>query len=235
MKSVCRFANTNRPRHHRTLGGAILSLAILSAGFALGLGPTTSVYAQQTANGYLQSSSGTVRSGFGLCWRTGYWTKELATEECDPNLVPKKAAAEPVRTPAAEVQPRPAPVLPPKPVIEKFTVRDTALFDFDRSDIRPDGKKVLDGLLAQAKTLGLEAVIVVGHADWTGPEAYNQKLSERRAASVKNYLAQNGISTERIQAEGRGETQPIADNKTREGRAKNRRVEIEIVGSRERR
>jgi len=98
--------------------------------------------------------------------------------------------------------------------------------------VKPEGRQVLDRLADEAKKMDLEVIIAVGHADWTGPAAYNQKLSERRAAAVKAYLVTKGVSPNRIYTEGKGETQPVADNKTREGRAKNRRVDVEIVGTR---
>jgi len=75
-------------------------------------------------------------------------------------------------------------------------------------------------------------IIAVGHTDSVGTDAYNQKLSVRRAEAVKNYLTGKGIEKNRVYTEGKGEKQPVADNKTSEGRAKNRRVEIEVVGTR---
>ena len=80
--------------------------------------------------------------------------------------------------------------------------------------------------------INLEVVIAVGHTDSTGPEAYNQGLSVRRAEAVKAYLVSKGIEANRVYTEGKGEKQPVADNRTRDGRAKNRRVEIEVVGTR---
>ena len=75
-------------------------------------------------------------------------------------------------------------------------------------------------------------IIAVGHTDSVGSEAYNQKLSVRRAEAVTAYLVSKGIEKNRIYTEGKGEKQPVADNKTKEGRTKNRRVEIEVVGTR---
>jgi OOP family OmpA-OmpF porin len=82
--------------------------------------------------------------------------------------------------------------------------------------------------------VNLEVIIAVGHTDAIGGDAYNQKLSVRRAEAVKAYMVSKGIERNRVYTEGKGEKQPVADNKTAEGRAKNRRVEIEVVGTRTR-
>lgn len=186
-------------------------------------------FAQAQPNGYVQSLGGTVKSGFGLCWRTGYWTPQMATAECDPDLVPKQASG---ATPAPAVSAAKTPAPPPKPVVEKVSLRVDALFDFDKSVVKPQGKTELDKLVAQVKDINLEVIIAVGHADWIGTDEYNQKLSERRAAAVKAYLVSKGVPANRVYTEGKGEKQPVADNKTPEGRAKNRRVEVEVVGTR---
>jgi OmpA-OmpF porin, OOP family len=245
-----------------SLGGVVFA-GVFSLLIAL---PGSNAQAQSVdKSGYLQSSGGVVRSGFGLCWRTGYWTPQMAIEECDPDLVPKKpVAAAPVPPPApapAPVAPPPpppapapapaaaapaptpapapvpavvpaAPEAPPKPMVEKVSLKADALFDFDKSIVKPEGRAALDRLADQAKALELEVIIAVGHTDWTGTEKYNQSLSERRASAVKAYLITKGIAENRIYTEGKGESQPVASNKTREGRAQNRRVEVEVVGTR---
>jgi len=172
-----------------------------------------------------------VKSGFGLCWRTGYWTPQMATEECDPDLVPKKAVVPPP-APVAAPAVKPPPPPPPKPVVEKISLKGDTLFDFDRAIVKPEGKAVLDRLVDEARSLNLEVIVAVGHTDSVGSDTYNQKLSERRAAAVKAYIVSKGIPAARIYTEGKGEKLPIADNKTAEGRSKNRRVELEIVGTR---
>lgn len=208
---------------------SIVSMLVVMAGFAVSP-QSASAQAPAQPNGYVQSSGGTVKSGFGLCWRTGYWTPQMATAECDPDLVPRAPATAPAAAPAAAKPAAPPP--PPKPVVEKVSLKADTLFDFDKSVVKPEGKVILDRLADQAKAINLEVIIAVGHADWIGTDAYNQKLSERRAAAVKAYLVSKGIAANRIYTEGKGEKQPVADNKTAEGRAKNRRVEIEVVGTR---
>jgi OOP family OmpA-OmpF porin len=149
-----------------------------------------------------------------------------------PAPAPKPAPA-PAPQPAPEVKPAPKPEpAKPKPVAEKVTFAADVLFDFDKSVVKPEGKSKLDDLSGKMRGVNLEVVIAIGHADSIGSDAYNQKLSVRRAESVKAYLVSKGIEANRIYTEGKGEKQPVADNKTREGRAKNRRVEIEVIGTR---
>ena len=116
-----------------------------------------------------------------------------------------------------------------------MTYAADAFFDFDKSVLKPEGKAKLDDLVDKVKGINLEVVIAVGHTDSVGADAYNQALSVRRSEAVKAYLVSKGIERNRVYTEGKGEKQPVADNKTAEGRAKNRRVEIEVVGTRARR
>ena len=160
-----------------------------------------------------------------LCWRSASWTPATAAEGCDGAIVP---AAAPAPAPAAA----PAAAAAPQPGAAKVTFASDALFDFDRAVLKPEGRANLDRLVEQMQGINLEVVVAVGHTDSTGPAAYNQALSLRRAESVKAYLVSKGVEANRIYVEGKGETQPVADNRTREGRAQNRRVEIEVVGTR---
>ena len=145
-----------------------------------------------------------------------------------PAPEPKPAPPPPPPTPA----PAPKPAAKPKPVAEKVTFAADVLFDFDKAVIKPEGKSKLDDLSSKMSGINLEVVIAIGHADSIGSDAYNQRLSMRRAESVKAYLVSKGIEANRVYTEGKGEKQPVADNKTRDGRAKNRRTEIEVIGTR---
>ena len=165
-----------------------------------------------------------------LCWRDANWTPATAAADCDGALKPVAAAVAPAVTPAPAA-PAPAPA-PAPAVASKVTFSADAFFDFDKSVLKPEGKAKLDDLASKVKGINLEVVIAVGHTDSVGSDAYNQKLSVRRAEAVKAYLVSKGIEKNRVYTEGKGEKQPIADNKTKEGRAKNRRVEIEVVGTR---
>lgn len=169
------------------------------------------------------------------CWRDNFWTPATAMAECDGALKPVVAAA-PVEAPAAPAAPAPAPVAPvvvaPVPSSEKVTYAADAFFDFDKSVLKPEAKTKLDDLVSKTKEINLEVIIAVGHTDGVGTDAYNDKLSVRRAESIKTYLTSKGLEANRVYTEGKGKRQPVADNKTAEGRAKNRRVEIEVVGTR---
>ena len=116
----------------------------------------------------------------------------------------------------------------PAPKVERTIILDDVLFDFDKTAIKPDGVKILDRLVTFLKENPDKRATFEGHTDWTGTEKYNQGLSERRARSARNNVVQKGIDAARITSRGFGEKQPIANNKTREGRAKNRRVEVKV-------
>jgi len=177
-----------------------------------------------------------------LCWRDGVWTPATALAGCDgapatmaaPAPMPAPAPAGPP-TAAPAPAPAAAPVAPAviaAPTSEKVTFAADAFFDFDKSVLKPEGRAKLDDLTSKMSGLNLEVIIAVGHTDSVGSDSYNQRLSIRRSEAVKAYLVSKGVEKNRVYTEGKGEKQPVADNKTSEGRAKNRRVEIEVVGTR---
>jgi outer membrane protein OmpA-like peptidoglycan-associated protein len=122
------------------------------------------------------------------------------------------------------------PVEPQAPATEVITLNDAGkvLFDFDKSDLTQDARSQLDGLMSKLSHANVASIRVVGHTDSVGTDAYNQGLSERRASSVVEYLLTQGLSPDKLTSEGKGESEPVADNETDEGRAQNRRVELHI-------
>jgi OmpA-OmpF porin, OOP family len=175
-----------------------------------------------------------MRKNLWLFAAAAFLAASCATQEAPkpaPAPEPKPAPA-PAPAPAPRAEPKPESKPAPKPVAEKVTFAADVLFDFDKSLIKPEGKSKLDDLAGKVKGINLEVVIAIGHTDSIGSDAYNQALSVRRAESVKAYLVSKGIEANRVYTEGKGEKQPVADNKTREGRAKNRRTEIEVIGTR---
>ena len=174
-----------------------------------------------------------------LCWRDNFWTPATAVADCDGALKPVVApppapVAPPPPAPVAPPAPAPAPAaaIAPVPSSEKVTYAADAFFDFNKADLKPEAKSKLDDLVSKTKEINLEVIIAVGHTDAIGGDAYNDKLSVKRAESIKTYLTSKGVEANRVYTEGKGKKQPVADNKTAEGRAKNRRVEIEVVGTR---
>lgn len=214
-------------------------MAILAA--TLGLGATLA-QAQTAADRVyaIDARNEVVKSGAGLCWRTGFWTPAAAANDpagcaCDKDLLPKEKC-EPAVAQAAS-QPAATGV---KPAAEKITLSADALFDFDKATLRPEGKAKLDELVEKVKSIKLEVIIAVGHADRFGTDAYNQKLSEKRAAAVKEYLVGKGMEANRVYTEGKGKKQPVTkadqckgpkSKKTIACLQPDRRVEIEVIGT----
>lgn len=141
-----------------------------------------------------------------LCWQDNFWTPATAAAEC----VKKKSG---------------------QPTADKISIKAEALFDFDKAIVKPEGRKILDQVAARQAQIKLETIIAIGHTDWIGTDAYNQALSVRRADAVKAYLVSKGVPANRITASGKGKANPVADNRTAAGRALNRRVDVEIIGS----
>ncbi|HRN74483.1 outer membrane protein OmpA [Ottowia sp.] len=215
----------------KKLNKVAIAFAVASvAGSAFAAGSTINSDNWRNGHGNLIWKNGTNE----LCWRDAFWTPATAAPGCDGALEAPKAAPAPApaAAPAAPAA-KPAPAPAPAPVAaQKVTYAADAFFDFDKSVLKPEGRAKLDDLVSKIKGINLEVIIAVGHTDSIGSHAYNQRLSVRRAEAVKAYLVSKGIERNRVYTEGKGETQPVADNRTAQGRAKNRRVEVEVVGTR---
>jgi OOP family OmpA-OmpF porin len=199
----------------------------------------------KNAPGYVVASDGRpVLNGFGSCLRTGAWSLATAAEPCDqiaqvsvpvPVVMYEQKPAPPP-PPVAVVQPE-----PPRMVIQKLTLSTDVLFEFNKAELKDAGKQKLDELADQVKGAKVDEIVVVGHADRIGSESYNAKLSEARAQSVKDYLAERGAQTNVITAQGKGESAPVTGDQCKKMAGKklieclqpDRRVEIEVLGSRE--
>ena len=225
-----------------------VTVALVGA-MAVGVSTGAAAQANPTNSGYVLSATAppdnnVVRNGAGnLCWRTGYWTPAMAIVACDPDLVPKPPAPAPApavaaapAAPAAAPPPAPAPA----PQVQKITLASKALFDFDKAVLKPEGMAAIDSeIIAKLKDVQkLELVLVTGHTDRIGSQAYNQKLSERRADAVRNYLVSKGVAKDKIETLGMGKTQPVpgvtctmtAMKELIACLAPNRRVEVEVKG-----
>ncbi|WP_413437876.1 OmpA family protein [Sulfuriferula sp. GW1] len=213
---------------------------LIIASIAAALLPSMALAANPTNYGYLVDTNGkVVKDNYGECWRTGYWTPAMATAECDPNLVKKE---EPKPEPAMAAQePAPAPAPAPVPVtVQKVSLSADALFDFNKATLKPKGKTTLDDFVRDLESAKYDEVHVVGHADRIGSHAYNQKLSVRRADSVKDYLVSKGVPADKISAKGVGETEPVTKPGECVGRKSpkliaclqpDRRVDIEVTAT----
>lgn len=210
----------------------------LAAACALALGLVSGAAGAQTNpadTGYLTDQRGSVvKSNYGLCWHTNYGPA-VSSPDCDPSPPPAKLAQA-----APPSSPPPAAPPTPKPAGGKVTLAADALFDFNKADLRPAGKMALDDFLDRMKNINPEVIIAVGHADRFGSDAYNQRLSEQRVASVKTYLLSKGVEPNRIHTEGKGETQPVTKPGQCDGAKSakvvaclqpDRRVDIEVVGT----
>lgn len=192
----------------------------------------------QEVHNWKNASAEPVKNSAGECWRDASWTPASAAAGCDGAIAPEVKKPEPVKPVevAKPVEPvKTTPVVPakvePAPVIAQVNYGSDASFDFNKSTLKPAGKANLDELLAKIKDAKVESIVAVGHTDSIGSDKANQKLSEKRAEAVKAYLLSKNKALN-VKAEGKGEKEPVADNKTKAGQAKNRRVEVVVRGTR---
>lgn len=219
---------------------------LLATGAALLLTSSLLAQTREPVIGYwLDSSNRIVRNTWGECWRTSSWTPALAIPECEGSPAPAAAPAPapapaPVAAPAPAVAPAPAPVAAPVPapapqpvfrtsVTEKTIRLEGANFATGSSRLLPGAGAKLDEVVNAARQAPEIGITVTGYTDSTGNAQSNVKLSQARADAVKAYLTGKGVAASRITTDGKGVADPIADNGSAEGRAKNRRVEIRYV------
>jgi OmpA-OmpF porin, OOP family len=235
------------PRTQRLSAVAVAAALTAFAGVAASQQPatgSTEAAFPKNAPGYVVASDGRpVLNGFGSCLRTGAWSLATAAEPCDqiaqvsvpvPVVMYEQKPAPP--PPVAVAQPE-----PPRTVIQKVSLSTDVLFDFNKAELKDTGKQKLDEFANQVKGAKVDEIVIVGHADRIGSENYNEKLSEARAQSVKDYLAQRGAQTNVITAQGKGESAPVTGDQCKKMTGKklieclqpDRRVEIEVLGSRE--
>ena len=209
----------------KSLIGALLSVALLGT-----MGFTQAQQAKSNDN--WQSGGTQLRSGAdsSLCWRDSNWTPATAAAGCDGALKPP-APAPRAAAPAAPAK-KVAPAAAAAVTSTKVTLLSDALFDFDKSVIKPEGTKKLADLTAKLKGVTVEVIIVIGYTDSVGSLKYNKALSLRRAEAVKAFLVKNGVEANRVYTEGKAFADPVGDNKTAAGRALNRRTVVEVVGTR---
>jgi len=208
-------------KHSKTLLAAALGLLVASSM------PAQADNHGDKVNNYVKESNGTVvKDSNGDCVRTADKVEERL-EECgyaaDMDVVVKK---EPEAVAVAVVE---------KGTVLEAVVINNLQFAFDSAELTTNDKAILDNAytklapykeLFRAKTSYID---VIGYTDTSGPEAYNQKLSERRANSVADYMASKGTPRDSMNVKGMGEANPVADNSTREGRILNRRVELNVI------
>ncbi len=183
-----------------------------------------------------------VTDASGNCWRVGDWNPGMAASPCHTVA---RAAAAPVPVVRSEPTPAPAPIAAtPAPVIQRITLSTDVLFQFNKAELRPGAHEKLDELAQTMQGAEVDRIVAIGHADRIASDDYNQGLSARRAEAVKQYLVQKGVAQDRVQAEGRGEAEPVTQcGKMGPERGSNqklvsclqpdRRVEIEVLGHRQ--
>lgn len=196
---------------NKTLKLILAAVITISAGSAMAQ--------PKNVDNWVNSTGTPWRNGDGtLCWRDASWTPATAAPNCDGWLAPKPAAA-----PAAAAS---------KVTQKKITLQADTLFDFDKSTLKSAGVATLNKLAQDIKKMKLEVVIIVGYTDSVGTDAYNIALGQRRANAVKAFLTNSGgVEATRVYTESKGKADPVASNATAEGRAKNRRAVIEVVGT----
>jgi OOP family OmpA-OmpF porin len=202
------------------LAAAILSVAAFSS-----VAQAAETKSAKTTAYIINSDGAYLVDTWGRCVRSIDWTKDTANNKCE-------GIPEPKPEPVAVVEPAPAPAPVAAPIEKPAPLKLGGIqehFDTDRAVLKATAYPELDKFVKYMGAVPASKAKIVGHTDSTGSDAHNQKLSEARAGAVKNYLKSQGVNADRMDVSGMGETQPIATNATKAGRAENRRVTVEIV------
>lgn len=224
-----------------------ISKFILSAITVAIMLPVSTLAADTKNQGYAVDSSGEIvmSATKGLCWHTSEWTPARAVEQCDPTIRPVAMTATPAPATAPVAATPPALVAAPvaaKAAPHQISFSADALFAFDKAELKPEGRAMLDDLVRQLNAANYDVVVATGHTDRFGSARYNQKLSVRRADAVKNYLVSQNIAASRIEVKGLGETQLVTQAGECRGKASakviaclqpDRRVDVEMQGTRQ--
>ncbi len=219
---------------------SLCSTAFLAAALSI---PGTLLAQPASGSGYATWAGGVVKWAGG-CVRASYWTPAMATSECDSDLVPRPAAAPapaPQAAPAPKPAPAPAPVAKPapKPAPKPATITLTDTFATGSATLSPAARANIDKqVIEPMKNMSsVSLVYVEGHTDRLGSQQANQRLSERRADAVANYLVSKGVDRSKIETIGMGKTNPVKscpDQKDRKALvaclAPNRRVVVQVTG-----
>jgi OmpA-OmpF porin, OOP family len=220
------------------------NLKLTGAAVALALAGLAGAAQAAGAPGYVSDSSNQIwTSPYGLCWKTTDWTPEKAAAPCDAVRRVEAPVPPPVAVAPAAPAPTPLVVAPPPqpPVIEQISLSSDVLFEFDKADLRPEGQKKLDEISDRLKGANVMQIAAIGHADRIGSKDYNLQLSEKRAAAVKDYLAQKGVEQSKVRSEGRGISDPVTGDQCKGVKGAklisclqpDRRVDVEVRGERQ--
>lgn len=217
-----------------------LFIATIVATTLAPVGAQTTAIDGAKMQGYVADArGGFITSANGACWHTNEWSSTRPVEPCD--LVPKPVAVVVAAKETPVAQPAPMSTPPVEaPVPTKFSLSAGTLFAFDKADLKPEGKSALDELIRKLEGATFETILVTGHTDRIGSPQYNQKLSEQRAQSVKNYLTEHQVQANRVDARGKGESDPVTKLNECQGASTakviaclqpDRRVDIELQGA----
>jgi OmpA-OmpF porin, OOP family len=227
----------------RLLPASLLGLLIVAAGCTTASGPMHNLDVVTLANGtqayrvqcqgLLESSKECMKKVNEICGDKQAM-RVSSTDRAASGFQPENDPREIMFVCQTPVQNAPPPPPPPLPQVntqpQTITLNADANFAFDKSDLLPAGKATLDKFVADSDSVNIGTVVIDGHTDSVGSKSYNDRLSMRRAQTVRNYLQSHGLHAGQYEVHGYGASKPVASNASAQGRAQNRRVEIQTSG-----